>query len=125
MFYDAFLVDVSRQKRMNHVSARGFGLGYIGSAIPFIISIAIILLAQIAKSFRFLRPLASKIAFVITAVWWVSFTIPMLKMFNSILSLNANQTIIAEALTGLAKRLKKYVKYRTCIFILTRLFLLY
>ncbi len=63
---------------MNRISARGFGLGYIGSTIPFIISIAIILLAQ-KEIIPVSTPLASKIAFIITAVWWGIFTIPMIK----------------------------------------------
>ncbi|GAE92089.1 membrane protein [Gracilibacillus boraciitolerans JCM 21714] len=79
VFYDAFLVDVTNDKKMNSVSARGFGLGYIGSAIPpFVISIAIILLAQ-----QDILPIssitASKIAFLITCSWWVAFSIPILK----------------------------------------------
>lgn len=78
VFYDAFLVDVTTEERMNRISANGFALGYIGSTIPFIISIAIIVMAQqeiIALSVT----VASQIAFVITALWWGLFTIPMLK----------------------------------------------
>ncbi|MEH7389435.1 MFS transporter [Bacillus sp. JJ1503] len=78
IFYDAFLVDVTSEDRMNRISSNGFALGYIGSTIPFIISIAIIILAQQA-----IIPLsvgiASQIAFVITALWWGLFTIPLLK----------------------------------------------
>lgn len=70
---------------MNLVSARGFGLGYIGSAIPFILSIAVILCAQTG-----MIPLsvsaASQIAFLITAVWWGLFSIPLLKMYTSVIT---------------------------------------
>jgi MFS transporter, UMF1 family len=78
IFYDAFLVDVTSEDRMNQISSKGFAMGYIGSTIPFIIGIALILLSQ-----QGILPLsvtvASQIAFAITAIWWGIFTIPMLK----------------------------------------------
>lgn len=78
LFYDAYLVDVTDKNRMDDISARGFAVGYIGSVIPFVTCIAIITLSQME-----IIPLsvsaASKIAFLITAVWWFAFTIPMLK----------------------------------------------
>jgi MFS transporter, UMF1 family len=78
IFYDAFLVDVTSEERMNQISSKGFAMGYIGSTIPFIIGIALILLSD-----KGILPLsvtvASQIAFAITAIWWGLFTIPMLK----------------------------------------------
>ncbi|MBD3110065.1 MFS transporter [Bacillus sp. AGMB 02131] len=78
IFYDAFLVDVAKEDRMNRISANGYALGYIGSAIPFVLCIAIIMLAQ-QKIIPLAVPTASQLAFVITALWWGLFTIPMLK----------------------------------------------
>lgn len=78
VFYDAFLVDVTSDERMDTVSARGFGLGYIGSTIPFLLSIVIIILAQ-QEVLPLSTTFASKIAFLITAAWWGLFTISLLK----------------------------------------------
>ena len=78
IFYDAFLVDVAKEERMNRISANGYALGYIGSAIPFVLCIALILLAQ-QKIIPIAVPTASQLAFAITALWWGLFTIPMLK----------------------------------------------
>src|SRR4051794_4851071 len=78
IFYDAFLVDVTTEERMNQVSSKGYAMGYIGSTIPFILGITLIILSQ-----QGILPLsvsvASQAAFGITAIWWGLFTIPMLK----------------------------------------------
>ncbi|HJV32013.1 MAG TPA: MFS transporter [Bacillales bacterium] len=78
IFYDAFLVDVTTNKRMNLISSKGFAMGYIGSTIPFLISIALIILAQ-QKILSITVSTASQVAFAITSLWWGLFTIPMLK----------------------------------------------
>ena len=78
IFYDAFLVDVTTEERMDRISANGYALGYVGSIIPFVISIALIMTAQL-NILPLSVTIASQIAFVITALWWGFFTIPMLK----------------------------------------------
>ena len=78
IFYDAFLVDVTDDTKMSKLSARGYALGYIGSTIPFIIGIALTLLAQ-QKIIPLGVTVAMQIAFMITALWWGLFTIPFVK----------------------------------------------
>jgi MFS transporter, UMF1 family len=111
IFYDAFLVDVTPEKRMDEVSARGFGLGYIGSTIPFIISIALIMLAD-----KGVIPLATgfamKLAFVITAIWWIIFTVPMLKHVVQIHSIPRDPNIIKGSFVRLGRTFKDIRKYR-------------
>lgn len=68
IFYDSFLVDVTTYERMDYISAKGFGLGYIGSTIPFLASIVIIISAQM-EWISLSVSTASKLAFIITAVW--------------------------------------------------------
>lgn len=78
IFYDAFLVDVTSSDRMHRISANGFALGYIGSTIPFIIGIALIILSQQAV-IPLSVTVSSQAAIAITALWWGLFTIPMIK----------------------------------------------
>lgn len=83
VFYDAFLIDVTTEDRMDRVSTLGFGYGYIGSTIPFIISMAIVMMAGF-EILPISTPVAMRIAFIITAAWWIIFTIPMLKKVNQV-----------------------------------------
>ncbi len=76
IFYDSFLVDVSTDERMDKVSTRGFAFGYISSVIPFAISLVMILVLGMDKAIGY------QIGFIITAVWWGLFTIPIIKNVN-------------------------------------------
>lgn len=111
IFYDAFLVDVTDEKRMDTVSARGFGIGYIGSTIPFILSIAIIMLAQ-----KGVIPLAagtaSKISFFITALWWGIFTIPMFRHVRQMYSIPREANPIAKSFRRLGKTFREARAYK-------------
>lgn len=111
IFYDAFLVDVTPEERMHKISARGFGLGYIGSAIPFVICIALILLAE-KELIPLPMVLATKLAFVITAVWWIVFTIPMLKNVLQVHSIPRDPNVVAGSFKRLGATFKDIRKYR-------------
>ena len=75
-FYDAMITDVTTDERMDRVSTSGYAWGYIGSCVPFIIGLAVILTAN---QTGLGTSLATRISFLITAVWWGLFTIPLLK----------------------------------------------
>lgn len=74
LFYDSFLTDVTTDERMDKVSSWGYAMGYIGgSTIPFVISIAVLLILGYSN------PIAQKFSIIITSVWWLVFSIPFLK----------------------------------------------
>jgi MFS transporter, UMF1 family len=121
VFYDAFITDVTTEERMNRVSSRGFGLGYIGSTIPFIVSIAIIVLAQ-NEVLPFSTTIASKIAFLITAVWWGVFTIPMLKNVYQRYGIEREPKPIVNSFKRLGNTIKEIRKYRALFLFLLAYF---
>ncbi|WP_455099619.1 MFS transporter [Peptostreptococcus stomatis] len=83
VFYDSFLTDITTEERMDMISSLGYAFGYIGSTIPFIICMGIIMAAQ--KSIIPISSIAaSKVSFFITTMWWLVFTLPMLKNVEQI-----------------------------------------
>ncbi|WP_335869549.1 MFS transporter [Bacillus sp. 2205SS5-2] len=121
VFYDAYLVDVTSENRMNKVSARGFGMGYIGSTIPFIISIAIIILAQ-NEIIPITTTLASKISFLITALWWGLFTIPLFKNVHQKYFIQREPNPVVNSFKRLGKTFIEIRKYRALFLFLLAYF---
>lgn len=79
IFYDAMLTDVTTEERMDTISSHGYAWGYIGSCIPFIISLVFVLMYD---KFGITMSTAMAIAFAINAVWWLVVTIPFLKSYK-------------------------------------------
>ena len=76
VFYDAMLPGLASEERVDAVSSLGFGLGYLGGGLLFLVNV-----------FMYLKPelfgipdgaTAIKISFLSVAVWWAVFTIPLI-----------------------------------------------
>ena len=76
LFYDAFLVDVSPRSRMDAVSAKGFGYGYIGSIVPFIIVIGLLAAGGLEGG---LPAGHARLGFVVVALWWLLLSLPAVR----------------------------------------------
>ena len=79
--YDGLLYKVASQKNLKHLeklSSWGFLFGYLGGGIGLLLQSLLIIFH---RPLGFDSPLLpSKIAFLSTAVWWVVFSIPLLKL---------------------------------------------
>ncbi len=121
VFYDAYLVDVTNTTRMDEVSARGYALGYIGSVIPFVLCIVLITLSQLE-----IIPLsvadASRIAFLITALWWIIFTLPMFKNVKQKYGVEREPGIIYTSFQRLGQTFKEIRQYRALFIFLVAYF---
>ena len=79
VFYDSMLTDVTDMERVDKISSHGYAWGYIGSCIPFIISIGLYALSL----YDLLSDtVAYIIIFILNGVWWLCFTLPLAKSFK-------------------------------------------
>lgn len=88
IFYDAFIVDVCDDDRVDKVSAAGYAWGYIGSTIPFLIFIipfALVTLFGDADGnlvmpfFTLTYRTACGLTMGMAVLWWLIYSRPMLK----------------------------------------------
>ncbi len=79
IFYDSMLGDVTDEDRMDYVSSAGYAWGYIGSCVPFIVCLVLVLgSGKIGISME----MAMGAAFLIIAVWWLVMSLPLLKGYE-------------------------------------------
>jgi len=75
IFYDALIVAVAPEKKMDVVSALGFSLGYLGGGVLFALNVWMTLSPA---TFGFSGPgEAVQFSFLTVGIWWAAFSIPL------------------------------------------------
>ena len=116
VFYDAFLVDAAESDdRLDMVSSHGYAWGYIGSCLPFIASLVIVLFGS---NFGIDMSTGMKIAFLITAVWWFVFSLPLVRNVHQVNYKEDNGAGIklGEVMRGLVGTLKSIAKDKRLLY---------
>ncbi len=88
VFYDSMLSDITTDEKMHKVSAHGYAWGYIGSCIPFIVCLVLYILGDMvlvdASGAKPFLGWAFSLCCIITAIWWVVFTLPLYKSYEQL-----------------------------------------
>lgn len=119
VFYDAFLIDATTEDRYDQVSSHGYAWGYIGSCIPFIACLAVVLGGP---SFGLDMGTGMKVAFVITALWWIVFTIPIAKNVKQTHFREQSAHVFKTTFSSLATTVKSIVHNKRLLFFLVAFF---
>ena len=100
VFYDSMLPEITTKNRMDNVSSMGYGYGYIGSVIPFVICLALVLCSDMIG---ISMGTAMTLAFLITAAWWLLLTLPLSRRYKQTAFVSKQHSAIGDAFRQLAK----------------------
>ena len=121
IFYDSMLSDVTQDDRMDDVSAQGYAWGYIGSCIPFVFSLILVLGAE---AIGISMEVAMAIAFFVIAAWWIFMSLPLLKIYRQKYYVEKQQHVVRESFARLGRTLKN-VRQEKKIFMFLLAFFFY
>ncbi|MDQ0362375.1 MFS transporter [Breznakia pachnodae] len=119
IFYDSMLYDITTPDRMDEVSSQGYAWGYIGSCIPFIISLVFVLFYELIG---ISLSMAMMIAFFITAAWWFLVTIPLLKNYEQKYYIEPKKHPIKESFQRFGSSIKEIRQHKKILLFLVAFF---
>ena len=119
IFYDAMLTDVTDPERMDAVSSHGYAWGYIGSCVPFVICLLVVLNAG---KIGITMEIAMMVSFVIITVWWVIMTLPLLKTYHQKYYVEKKQHAFLESFKRIGITLKNVKKEKKVFLFLLAFF---
>lgn len=121
IFYDSMLIDVTDEKRMDYVSTQGYAWGYIGSCVPFVACLGLVLGAdKIGISME----LAMGISFVIVALWWLGMSLPLIKRYEQKYYVEKQPHAVAQSFKRLGSTFKN-IKEEKHVFMFLLAFFFY
>lgn len=103
IFYDSMLSDITDEERMDYVSSQGYAWGYIGSCVPFVLCLVIVLGSD---TLGIRMETAMGIAFVLVAVWWLLMSLPLLKNYEQKYYVEKKPHAIAQSFKRLGETFK-------------------
>lgn len=107
VFYDSMLPEISSEKRMDKVSSMGYAFGYIGSVIPFVICLILVLMHD---TLGIGMGTAMVVAFLVTAGWWLLCTLPLVKGYKQTAYVAAEESPLRDSFRQLAKTFREAKK---------------
>lgn len=119
IFYDSMLLDITDDKRMDYVSSQGYAWGYIGSCVPFVVSLVFVLFY---KKMGIPFNGAMTIAFLINALWWLGMTLPLLKNYKQVNFVEKQEHPIRESFKRLGHTLSTLNEDKKVFFYLISFF---
>lgn len=119
IFYDSMLSDITIHARMDAVSSYGYAWGYLGSCAPFILSLGLVLGGN---AIGISITTAMQLAFCITAVWWLLFTIPLLKNYEQKYYVARQKHAVRESFARLGRTFKNIRAEKKAFFFLLAFF---
>ena len=103
IFYDSMLGDITTEDRVDNVSSQGYAWGYIGSCVPFVLCLVIVLGSD---PLGIRMETAMGIAFVLVAVWWLLMSLPLLKNYEQKYYVEKKPHAIAQSFKRLGETFK-------------------
>jgi len=103
VFYDSMLPEITNEERMDNVSSLGYAYGYIGSVIPFIVCLLLVLMPD---TFGLTMGTAMIIAFLIIAIWWIGCTLPLMKAYRQTAFVSAGNNPVADTFRQLLNTIR-------------------
>ena len=104
VFYDSMLPEITTEDRMDNVSSLGYAFGYIGSVIPFVACLVLVLFCD---SFGMTMTTAMMLAFLITAAWWAVLSLPLLKHYKQTAFVEKQGTALGDSFKQLVRTFKE------------------
>ena len=119
IFYDSMLTDVTTEDKMDTVSSQGYAWGYIGSCIPFVLCLALVLLAD---KIGITMELAMGLSFLIVAAWWVLTSLPLLRNYRQTHYVERQKHAVRQTFSRLGHTLLGLGKDKQVLFFLLAFF---
>ncbi len=119
IFYDSMLPDVTTKERLDQISAQGYAWGYIGSCVPFVLSLLPVLGSG---SIGISMERAMTFAFTINAVWWLVMALPLLKSYRQKHYVEKEAYAIKESFARLGRTFKNVRKEKKIFLFLLAFF---